>query len=340
MSIGSALSPRPSAPRPSALRRLLRAHGLVLLLLALAAAGLAGLSAATGWDEMGAALDRLTPAMLGVLLALSLMNYALRGLRWHLAARALGLRTGVTQDLRHFVGGFAMTVTPGRLGELVRLRWLRRETGWPVARSAPLVLADRAGDLAAMALLLGGALLLSAGGIAGALPVAVLAIGAAVVVTRPRLAAWAVTLGWRATGRWPRVFARARGAARTLGAFSRPGVLSAGLALGVAGWLAEGLAFHLLLVWMGADIGLAAAVAIFVFATLAGGLTGAPGGLGGAEAAMVALLGLQGVPLEVALPATAVIRLTTLWFAIGLGLAVFPLAEARSRRAADALEAG
>ena len=109
-------------------------------------------------------------------------------------------------------------------------------------------------------------------------------------------------------------------------------------AFGVAGWFAEGYAFHMLLIWMGSDIGLWKAVGIFVFATLAGGLTGAPGGLGGAEAAMVALLALDGVPLEVAVPATLVIRVTTLWFAIAIGLAVFPVAERHSQRSRDALE--
>ena len=104
------------------------------------------------------------------------------------------------------------------------------------------------------------------------------------------------------------------------------------------GWMAEGYAFHLLLVWMGADIGLGKAVAIFVFSTLAGGLTGAPGGVGGAEAAMIALLALDGIPMEVSVPATAIIRVTTLWFAIGIGMAVFPLAERLSLKGRHALE--
>ena len=102
--------------------------------------------------------------------------------------------------------------------------------------------------------------------------------------------------------------------------------------------MAEGYAFHLLLMWMGADIGFWMAVAIFVFATLAGGLTGAPGGVGGAEAAMIALLMVQHVPLEVSVPATLIIRVTTLWFAIGIGLIVFPFAERLSLRGKDALE--
>ena len=98
-------------------------------------------------------------------------------------------------------------------------------------------------------------------------------------------------------------------------------------------WLAEGYAFYLLLQWFGADLGFWQATMIFVFATLAGGLTGAPGGVGGAEAAMIALLYMDGIGPEIAIPATAVIRLTTLWFAILIGLAIFPHAEARSARA-------
>lgn len=295
--------------------------------------GLAGLAAATGWEETKAQLMRLSLVQVAALLGLSLINYLFRGLRWHLFARRLGLPTGLLQDLRHFLGGFAMSVTPGRVGELIRMRWLKRETGWAVERTAPLVLVDRASDLAAMALILALSVALSAGGIAMAAPVAILALAAAWIATRPRLLAGLTTLAYRSTGLFPRLMGRIRRAARSLTAFSTGPTIAMALILGLIGWMAEGYAFHLLLMWMGADIGFWSALGIFTFATLAGGLTGAPGGVGGAEAAMVALLSLEGVPLEVSLPATAVIRLTTLWFAIGLGLAVFPLAERASKRA-------
>ncbi len=252
--------------------------------------------------------------------------------------RRLGLPTSVLQDMRHFLGGFAMSVTPGRVGELVRMRWLRRETGWSFERTAPLVLVDRASDLAAMGLILALAVTLSATGIAGALPVVLLALIAAYVVTRPKLLSGVASIIYRMLGIWPRLFARIRTAARSLARFSNPTVIAFAAALGVIGWLAEGYAFHLLLMWMGADIGLWAAVAIFVFATLAGGLTGAPGGVGGAEAAMILLLQLEGVPLDVSLPATLIIRVTTLWFAIGIGLVVFPFAERHSKKVNHVLE--
>ena len=300
--------------------------------------GLIGIAAATGWEETKAQLAKLSSREVALLLALSLVNYLFRGARWHLFARRLGVPTGPIANMRHFLGGFAMSVTPGRLGELIRMRWIRRETGWSFERSSPLMLVDRASDLAAMALLLAISVALSATGINGALPVVLITLAVAVMATRPAILSWGTTRLYRMLGFWPRVFARLRSAARSIAVFSHPAVLSAGLLLGGAGWAAEGVAFYMLLTWMGADVSLWSAIAIFTFATLAGGLTGSPGGLGGAEAAMIGLLALEGVPLEVSLPATAIIRVTTLWFAIAIGLVVFPMAERKSLKVQNGLE--
>ena len=86
----------------------------------------------------------------------------------------------------------------------------------------------------------------------------------------------------------------------------------------------------LLLGWLGADIALTTATAIFLIAVLSGALSGLPGGLGGTEATSVALLVLQGVPLDVAVLATAIIRVATLWFAVAIGFCVLPFAVAQS----------
>ena len=52
---------------------------------------------------------------------------------------------------------------------------------------------------------------------------------------------------------------------------------------------------------------------------LAGALSFMPGGLGGAEAVMVGLLVWAGIGDAEALVATVLIRLSTLWFAVGIG---------------------
>ena len=331
----SRTTPRPPPGGPTnRTRDLLVLAGLFVLVLA----GLGGLAAATGWRETMDQLAKLGPAQYAALLALSLVNYLFRAARWHLFTRALGLPLSFAENLRHYFAGFAMSVTPGRLGELIRMRWIRRETGWPFERTAPLMLVDRASDLASMALILAVAAALAAEGISGTVLVVIAALAASIAVTRPRILAWGAVTLYRWLGFWPRLFARIRAAARSLAAFSHPVVLLVSLVLGFCGWAAEGVAFHALLGFMGAQVDLWTALMIFTFATLAGGATGAPGGIGGAEAAMVGLLTLHHIPLEVAVPATAIIRVTTLWFALGIGLLVFPLAERHSFKVQNALE--
>jgi uncharacterized protein (TIRG00374 family) len=79
------------------------------------------------------------------------------------------------------------------------------------------------------------------------------------------------------------------------------------------------VAFHWILGWMGADISLTFAVFVYALAMLAGAISFMPGGLGGAEAVMVALLMWKGMASADAIAATVLIRLATLWFAVGIG---------------------
>jgi uncharacterized protein (TIRG00374 family) len=74
---------------------------------------------------------------------------------------------------------------------------------------------------------------------------------------------------------------------------------------------------------MGADIPLTFAVFVYALSMLAGALSFMPGGLGGAEAAMVALLVWKGMPSANAIAATVLIRLATLWFAVAIGAIFF-----------------
>lgn len=305
--------------------------GLFLLGLFLAAKTAAG-------EDIWHQISKITLFQLLLLLALSGVNYLLRALRWSLFSGALGIALSPLQVIRHFIGGFALTMTPARLGELVRIRWINKEAGTPYEIAAPLVLVDRAADLSAMGLLLVASLLLMTGGIAGGIPIAIVAIVIALVATRPSLFRAVVTGVWKLVGRGPRIFVRLRRAAASLAPFSRPALALPALVLGLAGWFAEAYAFYILMGWMGATLPLWTCVGIFVFSMMSGGLTGMPGGLGGAEAAMIALLSLQGVPLETSIPATAIIRVTTLWFAVILGLLVFPIAEAKAAKAKYAVE--
>src|SRR5207237_10078081 len=91
---------------------------------------------AASWSGGGA--DWLPP-----MLALGAGSYLLRFLRWHLLARRLAPLLGLLPSLRIYLAGFAMGLTPGRIGEFCKFALLRDETGVPEARRGPVLPLER-----------------------------------------------------------------------------------------------------------------------------------------------------------------------------------------------------
>ena len=317
-----------SVPRPMRMRGL----AITLALLGLFVLAVWWAFSAIGWEAAARALSRLSLGQILLLLALASLHYVLRAMRWHVLARTAGLPTSLGQNLLHFFAGFAMVVTPGRVGELVRLRWMCGESGWTAERAAPIVLADRAVELAGMLVVIVLCVALTNTGIAGLFWLLTVSAAIVAVSLNPRLLTWGVERLWGLTRRSPRFFVRLRRMTLGLEPFARLGVLSSTTLMSAAGWFLEGVAFYLVLTDLGAEIAAVVAIAIFLVAVLSGALSGLPGGLGGTEAVAVGLVTLQGVPLDLALVATVMIRVTTLWYAVTIGIAVFPIAEARLHR--------
>ena len=269
-------------------------------------------------------LQRLGPMQWLVLLGLSLCNYGLRFLRWHGYLRALGARLTWQRDLLIYLAGFAFTVTPGKAGEAVRSVYLRAVgVSWSPGLAALAV--ERVLDLTAIVILAALALRVFTDQALPALLVVGLVAGLLLWVTRPAVARW--LLAWLpTTGRWARLTTGARSILDQTRRLLAPRRLLGGLALGVLAWGAEAWGFYLLLGWLAVDIAAAHAIGIYAAGMLAGALSFLPGGLGGAEAAMVALLVAGGAPFGTAVLATVICRAVTLWFAVVLGvLAVLAL---------------
>jgi uncharacterized protein (TIRG00374 family) len=73
---------------------------------------------------------------------------------------------------------------------------------------------------------------------------------------------------------------------------------------------------------LGIDVSVARATFVYALSTLVGALLLLPGGLGGTEGSMVAMLGADGITRHDAVAATFLTRIATLWFAVLLGALV------------------
>lgn len=264
-------------------------------------------------------------------LGLALVNYGLRFVRWQLYLANRDIEVPGRLSATIFVAGFALSVTPGKVGELLKSYLLRATRGVPVTRSAPIVVAERVTDLVALLVL--GVAGVALYGVARSTVVAgAVAVGAALVVlTSPRLSR-AIIDAVTYPGPLRRLRERLHLFYDGLTELVRPRPLAWASSIGVLAWLAECVGFALVCSgFPGAHVPVGLAILIYASTTVAGALSFLPGGLLVTEAAMTLLLVESSVGFDepTAVAATILIRLATLWFAVLLGLGALLLLRLR-----------
>jgi uncharacterized protein (TIRG00374 family) len=306
-----------------------------LLVLIAAVLVFAVVSIASDAREVGDRLRGFGWWALAAAIGLAVANYVFRFIRWALLLRARDVHVPPRDSAIVFVAGFALAITPGKVGELVKSYLLRSIHDVPVARTAPVVVAERVADLVALLLLavVGVALY----GIAVGLTIAAAVFVAIVllVVGWPPLTRRVGDLVTRPR-RLQRFRARVHEAVEGLTALSRPSILWWSTGLSTIAWLCECVGFALIVnAFPGADVPFGLAMLIYAVTTIAGALSFLPGGIGVTEGAMTLLLveASRGIDQPSAAAATIHTRLATLWFAVGLGVLAMGLARRLAKEA-------
>jgi glycosyltransferase 2 family protein len=282
---------------------------------ALAAAVALGLGIYADFGKLGDELGRFRWSYFPLALALTAVNYLLRFWRWQRYLARLEIEIPARRSLAIFGAGLTMTISPAKLGEVLKSGLLLRSFAVPIRRSAPIVLAERITDATGVVALaaLGGAATASSWPL---LAIALCGALALVVLVRgPFLTRFAGLV-------------EARAAAVELLGFR---LLVGMTVLSAASWFCECLAAYTCVRGLRLHVSLAETVVAFSVASLAGALSLLPGGLGVAETSMTGLLqALADVAKAGAAAATVLIRLATLWFAVALGLVALAYEERRA----------
>lgn len=283
-----------------------------------AAIGYLAFSLWGGWREVGIALADV--GLLGMVLALmlSLLNYGLRFVRWQGYLGALGHRVPWKSSLRIYLAGFALTTTPGKVGEALR-GVLLKHWGVHYHQSLAAFFSERLSDLFAIVLMTLFGLTWYPEAFPMVVGGAVIAVLGYLVVSQRRVLQFCLSTIPRDRGR---IFSVVRHLFEILMQAQRCHsirMLVGATLLSLLAWSAEALAFHWMLRMMGESQTVSFAFFVYAAAMLAGALSFMPGGLGGAEAVMVALLIWGGMESASAVAVTVLIRVVTLWFAVGIG---------------------
>jgi uncharacterized protein (TIRG00374 family) len=317
-------------------------RGKLILGLVLGIVVVAALSIYADFNKMVEVLSNFNWWLLPLILGFTLFNYVLRFYKWDVYLRLIGA-TGVSKanSALIFTSGFAMAMTPGKVGEVLKSYLLKQVRGTPIATSAPVVMAERVTDGIAMLVLASVGLILFDYGTPILVSIAVLAVVFLVIVQNRalfnRLLNWAERVP--AISKTVHHFHAFYDSSYEL--FRLPNLLF-GVAIGAVSWSGEVISLVLVMMGLGMEFSwILVIICSFVLSasTLIGSVTLLPGGLGTADASITGMLMFlvpryTNFPMEqnVAVAATLLIRFATLWFGVGLGLIALSIMQRRIGR--------
>jgi uncharacterized protein (TIRG00374 family) len=217
------------------------------------------------------------------------------------------------------MSGLTMSLTPGKVGEVLKCYLVKERTGIPMAQTAPVVLAERITDFLSLVFIaIIGAYLFGYGEL--------LVIGTGVFFI-----AFAIVLGQKQLllglikylekfNFFKKYSLKIVDAYASTYELLKIKTLIKMTFLSIPAWLFECFSLYLILYFYGENTSVILSSFIYSFSTIAGSITMLPAGLGVTEGSLTFLMINFGIGKGEAVGATFIVRIVTLWFAIFVGL--------------------
>ena len=276
-----------------------------------------------GPGRVGQSLERSNPVWLGFALALNVPVILLRTWRSHVLLHRLGARVTVWRLATSGVVGLTLSgITPAAGGDLVRAYLWRRDDGVPVHSGALVVIVERVGSLALMALLGLSTLAVQLGDWRLRVVAALswLCLGVPWMASRFGLGAWALAQ----TSRLPLV---RRWATQLERSADEVALMSEDVVLQVSFCVLSGVIFAisgaqvwLLVIGLGGTVPYLAAIAAYCLSQVGGAISNLPFGLAAGDALLVLVLSQAGLAPHMG-AATAILLRVATTLPIGLAAA-------------------
>lgn len=281
-------------------------------------------SLVAGWDQVTSSLEQVGITGALVPMGLAFIGYLFRFARWTHFLHILGHKIPLWTSFRIYIGGFSLSITPGKTGEAVRSVFLKK-FGVPYRESFGAFLAERFSDVMAVMLLAAGGLLCCPQTRPILFIVLTFVLTILFLIQSDRFLKGAErwfkkTLPHRFEEHITFILETVLSFRKCFSILT----LLFGILLGAIAWGLEGFACYYLLRDLHANISLFHTIFVYAFALLVGAMTFLPAGIGGAELTLLQLLIFYDVPASTAVAVTIVIRLTTLWFSVLLGMLFLP----------------
>ncbi len=254
-----------------------------------------------------------------VIIALTVLNYLLRFYKWDYYLSQLDIHIDKKDSAIVFFSGLTMSVTPGKLGEVLKSYLLKQMNGISISRTVPIVFAERLTDVIGLIILSSfGAVMFQHGEVVLATMLFMIFSIVATIQSR------SISMYLIAFGEKLPVISKFAHHLHELyeSAFIlfKLRTLSVSIGISIVSWFFECVAMWYVLKGFGLDSSILFATFVFAFSSMAGAVSMLPGGLGVAEGSIVGILYMMGISKAIATGSALLIRFFTLWFGVLVGI--------------------
>lgn len=271
------------------------------------------------FNQVIQAFGRFNLWLLPLLLVLSFLNYFTRFLKWDYYLSIVKVKLKKVDSLSTFMSGLIMSVTPAKLGEVLKSVLVKEITGDSISKTAPIILAERITDfLSLLVISIAGAIVFDYGGNITIL-VAIFFVILIVVISNKQIALPIINVSEKIPF-IKKYIQHIHSAYESSYQLLKIKPLILMTLLSLVSWGFECLGYYLILVNFNADFGLLWASFSYSFSTIVGAISMLPGGLGLTEGSLTFLLIQKGISADIAVATTFIVRVVTLWFAVLVGI--------------------
>jgi len=306
----------------------------ILISLVVAGALYLALTIYADLNNLSKVLSKFSLWLFPLVLILSLLNYISRFLKWDYYLLILKVNIKRIDSFSIFMSGLIMSVTPGKMGEILKAYLVKQISGTPISRTAPIIFAERITDFISLVIIaLVGAYVYDYGRNI-VLGVGIFFLLVVLIISNKNIALPIINQ-FEKVKFLKKYLLNIHAAYESSYLLLRPLPLFYMTMLSFVSWSFECLGYHLILANFDVDLSYLWASFSYAFATIVGAISMLPGGLGLTEGSLTYMLIQKSYSKEVAVASTFIIRAVTLWFAVLVGIISVSLYQKRFGKITD-----
>jgi len=255
------------------------------------------------------------PLILGIIFASMLV----KGIRQKFLLKKIGIELSTKNSIILYLAGMSMIITPGGSGELIKSYYLKKQNGYSQSKTFPLVFVERFYDLLAIVSIIFFTLIFFQ--IFESFIVATFALGFLAVVYFSMRSKKFFSFLSKFFIKIPKLSKFVKNIEESYSSFQSltTSNIPKNWLLSLLAFGLDAIAVYFVFIGFGLDFDFVFTTMINFSSLLFGVLTLVPAGIGVTEVSFVSFLTQEGISLSLATSIIVMIRLTSIWFATGIG---------------------